>query len=470
MSPTEDKPYTPPSQVIAAPQPPIAPAVEATPASTPSTPEPLPAKAPKPKRSKRRLLKTLAKLLFVLLIAGAAAVGALFAVRYQASRNDPTKIFSAALTSALSTSQVETKTTIGSNSADVSLDFSVPTNIQSSNQATVSLAGATVQLAGYGSAKNSYISYQKLPSAASKTVTTIAQDAWVQLRANGTLPAGVNATLSNVADPRYQAFGPVVFGNFLPKTSQQLINYATSHDIYHFEPKQVHHQTVDGQKVLAYPTKLGTSNLKILNDSAASSEGFEPGDVQAAVNKFDAYKNAAVTMYVTASGHQFMGVDINLGQAMVQIRYSNFDHVNLPAEPQTKLMWLQFAPIQLQIEAQAASSLTPPQVDALRQTKLASIHSYLATYFATNNAYPTFTQLNDQTWVQNNLAGLDPDALHDPLASSLQLATAAAKNSFTYLPVAADGKTICDNLTQNCSHYQLTTVLSTNQPYTVHDP
>lgn len=471
LSPDQDVPYEAKpaheSEKPREPQPPV----DVNPEPAVPAEEVVAERPPKPPRAKKRWLRTLLKIFFVLLIAVIFAAAAFFGLRYEQNRNSPTTIFNSALASALSTSQLETQTTVGSNSSDVSLDFSVPTNILASNKAKVNLAGVPVAINGYGSAKSTYVSYQQLPAGAPAKLTSAAQNAWVQLRANGTLPAGVSATLTNVSDPRYLAVGPIIFGNFLEKNSKQLINYVSSHNIYNYDPKKVTHTTKDGTSVLAYPVTLAIGDLKILNDSATSSEGFNPGDVQAAVNKFDAYKGATVTIYIASSTHQFTGINIALSSGQtISIRYTNVDHVSLPAEPQTKLTWATFAGTQQQIEAQAAASQTPDQIDALRASKLAVIHSYLATYFADNNAYPTYTQLNDPTWVQNNMAGLDPDAFHDPLATTLTLSATPVKNGFAYLPLAADGKTVCDNLTQNCSHYSLVATLSSSKPNIVHDP
>jgi hypothetical protein len=466
----QDVPYTPkaatpvpksiePSQLSATPEPEVA-----VPTAKPESAAPTP-------RPKKRRLRIFLKVLFIICIALACGAAAYTALRYETTRNDPTNIFTDALGSALSTSQLQIKTTVGSNSSEVSLDFSVPTNILASNKAKVNLAGASVAINGYGSAKSTYVSYQQLPSGTPAKVSSVAGNAWVQLRSKGVLPPGVSSTLSNVADPRYLSVGPIIFGNFLDKNSKQLINYAATHNIYRYDPKQVTHTVKDNVNVLAYPVKLALSDLKILNDSAGSSEGFNPGDIQAAVNKFDAYKDADVTIYIASSTHLFMGIDIVLsGGQTISTRYSSFDHVSLPAEPQTKLTWSSFAGVQRQIEAQAAANQTPTQIDALRANKLAAIHTYLGKYFADNNAYPTYTQLNDPVWLQNNLAGLDPDALYDPLATILTLSMKPAANSFAYQPLAADGTSGCDNLTQNCDHYNLTATLSTTKPSVVHDP
>ncbi|HWB39357.1 MAG TPA: hypothetical protein VG604_03925 [Candidatus Saccharimonadales bacterium] len=459
-----------PAPFVSPNQAPPQPAAVQQPALAPPEPEPaLPAgqpiaKLPRPKRG----IKIPKKLALVALAALVTGGGTFAWLRYETLQNDPTRVFQSAMHAALSTSQVEITTT-GTSSTTADLDFSVPTNILVSTKASLNINGSPAELIGYGSASKTYFSYQKLPAGVTGNVAAVAKGAWIQLRSKGLLPAGINANLSHVADPRYQAFGPIIFGNFLPKNANQLIGYAVDHNIYKFNPQKVKHTVQEGTKVFAYPITLDTGNLTILNQSAASSEGFQTGDVQAAINQLDNYKGMKIMIYITSSSHQFFGFDATNGNQTVSIRYSKFDSVKIPAEPQTKLGWANFAALQLQIEAAAAAHETPAQLDAERAQRLAAVSSNLADYFATNNAYPTFTQLNDPVWLQNNLAGLDPEALDDPLAVTRRLAAKPTLKNFAYQPTSDNGKLACDNVTQNCSHYLLTAILSTGKPYAVSD-
>lgn len=455
----------------------------AAPSATPATPSPAPVPteltapeqpapaAVEPAVQKRsHWLRTALKVFFVVLVTAAFGGGAFAILHMQATHNSPQEIFSNALQSALSTTQLQTDTSDSVNHSTVNLDFTVPTKVTSSSLSTVSINGGAAIIRGYGSVASTYISYQKLPPATSTATAVVAKDAWVQLRQKSVLPPGVSAVLTNAADPRFQAFGPIVFGNFPTKTQNQLLNFANNHHVYDFDPKKVTRITREGKTLLVFPVKLNTSELEILNESAGGSEGLNSGDVQAAVSFIESLKTATVTMYVAASSRQFTGVDIEQGGQTTSFRYSNFDHATVADEPQTKLTWAQFASTQLQIEAQSAAKLTPTQVDALRQGRLSLLHSALQTYFANNNAYPTVTQLSDQAWVQTNLAGVDPDDFYDPLSTTPGLSPAPAANHFAYQPVGSDGKKACDNLTQNCDHYVLTAMLSTGKPYTVKDP
>jgi len=468
LNTADDRPFVAPAQTTADSTsnqvaPPVEPAAGATTEVEVVPPQPT------PKVRRPRNLRKLLKIGFVVLVAGLFGGATMLLLQRQADHNSPQQVFNSALQSALSTTQLKTDTGDSVNHATVSLDFTVPTKIVSSSQSTVNINGGVAQISGYGSVDSTYISYQKLPSSTSATTAAVAKDAWVQLRQKSVLPPGVSAVLTNAADPRFQAFGPIVFGNFPDKTQSQLLTFISSHDVYHFDPKQVKKLTREGKTVLVYPVKLNSGSLSILNESAASSEGLKPGDVQAAMSFISSLKDTTVTIYVDAGSRQFTGVDIEQGGQTTSFRYSSYDHVSLADEPQTKLSWAQFAATQLQIETQAAAKLTPTQVDALRQGRLALLHNTLHVYFADNSAYPTATQLNDQTWVQNNLAGLDPDALHDPLAATTGLATTPKATSFAYQPTGADGKVACDNLAQNCDHYMLSAVLSTGKVYTVKD-
>lgn len=95
-----------------------------------------------------------------------------------------------------------------------------------------------------------------------------------------------------------------------------------------------------------------------------------------------------------------------------------------------------------------------------RQTDIKAIQSHIETYNAQNGRYPTRDDLNTQPgtgnwWIQDNLKGLDKEALRDPKASTFQLAGSATANQYAYAPTASDGSS-CDNSTTDCAKYTLT--------------
>lgn len=94
-----------------------------------------------------------------------------------------------------------------------------------------------------------------------------------------------------------------------------------------------------------------------------------------------------------------------------------------------------------------------------RQTDLKAVQGQLEAYFASNGYYPTLGNLNDQSatgnwWIQDNMKGLDKEALRDPSNSSYQLDGTASATSKAYQYVVSP--TGCDNSTGgNCTSYKL---------------
>jgi hypothetical protein len=143
----------------------------------------------------------------------------------------------------------------------------------------------------------------------------------------------------------------------------------------------------------------------------------------------------------------------------------------MPAEPQTKLTWRDFANAQMQIESQAASRQAPSELDASRKAALTILHTYLSQYYARTNSYPTTTNLNDQGWVAANFTGIDPAVFRDPLATSPILSTAPKVKTYAYQTQSENPKLACANTAENpCVHYMLTATLSNGQPHVVQDP
>jgi hypothetical protein len=447
-----------------------------TPAAiTPSTTSQQPPLAftPPTGKKKRKLVKYLipATIVIVFMLAGG---GIAYWLHIQSVDNNPTTVFKDAILANLSANQLEVNTNTPGNSIDSSFDFTNLTDPLVSSQAAVNLYGANFQINGYGSAQNSYISYSSFPSFTSSSVSVEAKNAWVQLRSNGVLPPGVNASLSNLADPRFQDFGPLIFGDFPYNTRLAMYKYIVNQEIYTFKLKDVTHSVLNDTKVYVYPLKLNIGILKILVESAASSEGFSPSDVQAAVNDLGIYKGATATLYVSASTHRVVQLNLVDNGQTTNISYSGYNSVVVSGQPETNLSWQDFATVQQQIELQAASHESAAALDAQRKTDLSEIHSYLATYFNSSGYYPAYADLDDQTWVASNLPGLDPDGFRDPLSSSPALSTVPKAEAYAYIPLSPSGKSCDDNVTavvsQLCTTYTLTAILSNGQHYSVTNP
>lgn len=108
-------------------------------------------------------------------------------------------------------------------------------------------------------------------------------------------------------------------------------------------------------------------------------------------------------------------------------------------------------------------SLSPIQSkarDTERQVDIKAIFSQLEAYYAQNGHYPSLDQINHPAWREQNMSGLDDEALKDPLGAGPELAAKPAAHVYAYQPLGADGK-VCDNTTSDCATYTLTATLET---------
>ncbi len=93
--------------------------------------------------------------------------------------------------------------------------------------------------------------------------------------------------------------------------------------------------------------------------------------------------------------------------------------------------------------------------DTERQTDIKALHGQLEAYYAQNGRYPTLAQLNDSTFRNTNMKGLDSAALKDPKGSAESLAATTTINTYVYAVEPND----CDNTTKDCTGYTLTATL-----------
>lgn len=100
-----------------------------------------------------------------------------------------------------------------------------------------------------------------------------------------------------------------------------------------------------------------------------------------------------------------------------------------------------------------------------RQTDINALQGQLEAYFAQNGDYPTQANMQDRTWIQSNLKGLDLAALQDPnwstsasckdSSNNAILSTSTANNCYVYTATSDSGGS-CDNSATNCTKYTLT--------------
>jgi hypothetical protein len=446
-----------------------------------------------------RLTKKLGRLLYrrqVLIPAGASAVlalvawGAFAGYQYTRTQASPDTIYKDALSNALLTKQVAIAVHTNDSQTTSDLDLTVLKNPHVSSQTTAKLGGSSFGLEAYGTTADSYVKYTALPdSLAANTVSAI-RDHWVQLRKSGRLPAGVNADLLNAADPRYQAFGPLLFANLPPKTSQGLASFLVEHHVYGYDPLKVTTVPLNGTKALLYTGKFDSGYAKVANQSLATSAGFSASDVQRIVDALEQYKDATSALYVDPGSRLPLQLVLT-----TTYTYSKFNQAKLPTQPSSNIDWPQFAGTQLQLEAQTSAFQPAADRDKSRQTNLVKIQTSLARYFVQNGFYPSLNNLNDQSWISANLLSFDPDVTRDPQAISLAFLAAAPVNSptatnaktkaqviapttpihgYIYQAATAAGKACANEaatpIDQQCSLYSLTATLSDGKLYTIKNP
>jgi prepilin-type N-terminal cleavage/methylation domain-containing protein len=89
-----------------------------------------------------------------------------------------------------------------------------------------------------------------------------------------------------------------------------------------------------------------------------------------------------------------------------------------------------------------------------RETDIKSIHGHLETFHADNGYYPGLTdQIDDDTWVQTNLKGLDVDALRAPKeTANTMVGTGGDTDNYVYAATGCTGTAPA----QECTGYTLT--------------
>jgi prepilin-type N-terminal cleavage/methylation domain-containing protein len=88
-----------------------------------------------------------------------------------------------------------------------------------------------------------------------------------------------------------------------------------------------------------------------------------------------------------------------------------------------------------------------------RETDIKAVHGQIESYYSTNSRYPTLANLQDNTWVQANLKGLDVGALVAPrqTAANTIVGTGGSVDNYVYAPTPSG----CDNTATDCTGYQL---------------
>ena len=99
-------------------------------------------------------------------------------------------------------------------------------------------------------------------------------------------------------------------------------------------------------------------------------------------------------------------------------------------------------------------------MDTERRTDINALHGQTEAYYAQYATYPTLAQLNDANWRDENMRGLDAEALVDPNGSSAQLVAQPQADAYSYqaLPEGCDNQaTICYSYTLTATNHDGTT-------------
>ncbi|HSX07396.1 MAG TPA: hypothetical protein VLG11_00720 [Candidatus Saccharimonadales bacterium] len=313
-------PVSPPPQMPPTPyQPPIAPTI------TPVAPE----LAPKYIKPHHHWLRVLLAILLLTLVGGGSGW------LYNYYRTNPDLVFNRALSGSLSTKQVQAAT----DSSTVLYDVSNPKDPRISTL-TTKILGADTYAKGYGTLQNTFIDYASNPNAKSDTPTNLL-DQWIQVRDNGTLPDGasVNA-LASMSDPRLQLLAPWMFGNFSGKDRGALQTLAKQSGIYKYQPKAIA-RNVNGAHTYTYTLTIDGTKLAAYESKAGELFGIPAGDITAETG---ALNGTTVTAKITIDTHnsRVTQVQSTLNGISTTVKYSNYNKLKLPAQPNAALTYADY--------------------------------------------------------------------------------------------------------------------------------
>ncbi len=99
-----------------------------------------------------------------------------------------------------------------------------------------------------------------------------------------------------------------------------------------------------------------------------------------------------------------------------------------------------------------------------RQQDIDKLQIEMESYFSKFNQYPTFADVNSDSWRQANLKGVSQDVLSDPNGTSAQFSAEPAKNAYAYHVTSTKGNS-CDNVKVTCTEYTLTATLAGDGQY-----
>jgi hypothetical protein len=415
-------------------------------------------------------------LLPVMIVIGLCLIGAItLLVIGMKAQNKPNVIFQQAFESTLSSHNVEVQTNNNGNVMTTKLDFTGSSGPQMSAMGDLSINGSNFILNGYGTLNNTYVQYTQLDNSTSQNsaLASAVLNKWVQLRKNGDLSPGINASLANFADPNVDLAGDVVFGNFSGSESATLVKALIKSKVYEYNLSEVKQVTSDGQIFMEYPITINVLALKAWNQKILSAEGVPAKSIQLALANFGSGQPTTGIIYINKLSEQLIRLNLGQGSTGTSILYINRNNTTIESQPMDAVSYSQFAVYQNQIEQQAAQTESNTKLDAERKSDLAKLQQYIQNYYTSTGVYPTIYDMNNQVWVSVNFPGVNPDIFKDPQGSSLQLASAPVAKSYAYEPLGPNGALGCNDLPAGskigiiCQSYKLVATLSNGQQYTV---
>lgn len=92
-----------------------------------------------------------------------------------------------------------------------------------------------------------------------------------------------------------------------------------------------------------------------------------------------------------------------------------------------------------------------------RQSDVAALQTQLEAFYQQSGYYPSLADLNNATWLRDNMKSLDQNALVDPsnATQSKTLVASPAAKSYSYAVTDASGAS-CEATDSNCAKYTLT--------------
>lgn len=409
-----------------------------------------------PKPQPRHLLIPVFLAVIGLLLVGFIACAAYLVM----TRKTPDKVFQTSLTNAFSTRNFTQQMKDGASSDTLYEDVSNVRAPRIDAQAHLSSGNLSGDLEGWGDLQNSYMKLKSNNAPGGSAVL----NKWVQVRKNGVLPDNATSALADLYEPGAQFFGNYIIGNFSASVRQKLVAFAIQNHVYNYNLQQVKSGTLSKQPIFAYPVSINLAKLKQLNAMAAQTMGLKTSVIDRAFQNGDISRSG--TMYINKNtGRLVIFTDATTGRGSL---YTNFNTTNVIAEPKPDLQWADFQKL-------VGTGTLPSQIgqlqnqskDVLRQSDIQSLQKHIEAYKAQRGYYPTFAQMNDNTWVSSNMPGLDLSVLQDPDGKSNSFAPKPTAKEYAYQVGSDTTYAGCDNVQQNslCNDYKLSATLSDGTVY-----